>query len=158
MRIPIYVFFIAITWPLNIFAADSGKSQENVLWSIVLIVLSGIIGYFVGAIKSFREEKQKAYGEIIPPILKMAYNPQDMKDEQDYSKALGKLWLYGSKGVAQKMEAALKIMHDPSKGNVTKALQEAVVEMRKDIQLWPWQKLKPEDVNHLYTRIIGGKE
>ena len=158
MRIPIYVFLIAITWPSNIFAADSDKSQENVLWSIVLIVLSGIIGYFVGAIKSFREEKQKAYGEIIPPILKMAYNPQDIKDEQDYSKALSKLWLYGSKGVAQKMESALKIMHDPSKGNVTKALQEAVVEMRKDIQLWPWQKLKQEDVNHLYTRIIGGKE
>ena len=158
MRIPIYAFLIAITWPSNIFAADSAKSQENVLWSIVLIVLSGITGYFVGAIKSFREEKQKAYGEIIPPILKMAYNPQDIKDEQDYSKALTKLWLYGSKGVAQKMEAALKIMHDHSKGNVTKALQEAVVEMRKDIQLWPWQKLKPEDVNHLYTRIIAGKE
>jgi ABC-type cobalt transport system substrate-binding protein len=58
MTIPIYVFLIAITWPSNIFAADSGKSQETVLWSIVLIVLSGVIGYFVGAIKSFREEKQ----------------------------------------------------------------------------------------------------
>ncbi len=83
----------------------------------------------------------------------MAYNPQDAIAEKEYSKALSKLWLYGSKRVTEKMEAALKIMHDPSKGDVTRALQEAIVEMRNDIQLFSHQRLKPEAVNHLYTRI-----
>jgi len=130
---------------------------ENISWNLFFIILSGIIGYIVGAIKSFREEKQKAYGEIIPPILKMTYNPEDTKDEKEYSKALSKLWLYGSKKVTQKMEMALQIMHTPSMGDVTKALQEAVVEMRKDIQLFSFQNLRPEDVNHLYTRIAHGR-
>lgn len=129
----------------------------NISWNLFIILFSGIVGYIVGAVKSFREEKQKAYGEIIPPILKMAYNPQDTIDEKEYSKALSKLWLYGSKRVTRKMEKALKIMHNPSTGNVTKALQEAVIEMRRDIQLLPFQELKPEDVNHLYTRIASGK-
>jgi hypothetical protein len=86
----------------------------NISWNLFFIIFSGILGYFVGAIKSFREEKQKAYGEIIPPILKMAYNPQDTIDEKEYSRALSKLWLYGSKKVTQKMEKALEIMHNPS--------------------------------------------
>jgi hypothetical protein len=146
----------------NTLAAGPGDPEDDLFWKIVLIavsvVLTGVIGYFIGTIKFFREEKHKAYGEMIPPILKMAYHPQDAKDEQEYSKALIKLWLYGSKKVALKMEEALKIMHDPTKGNVTKALQDVVAAARKDIQLWPWQRLKPEDINHLYTRIAGEKD
>ena len=146
----------------NTLAATPGDPEDDLFWKIVLIavsvVLTGIIGYFIGTIKFFREEKHKAYGEMIPPILKMAYHPQDSKDEQEYSRALIKLWLYGSKKVALKMEEALKIMHDPAKGNVTRALQDVVAEARKDIQLWPWQRLNPEDINHLYTRIAGEKD
>jgi hypothetical protein len=143
-------------------AAGPSDSEDDIFWKIVLIavsvVLTGVIGYFIGTIKFFREEKHKAYGEMIPPILKMAYHPQDAKDEQEYSKALIKVWLYGSKKVALKMEEALKIMHDPARGNVTKALQDVVAAARKDIQLWQWQRLKPEDINHLYTRIVGEKD
>lgn len=121
----------------------------------VSVVLTGVIGYFIGTIKFYREEKHKAYGEMIPPILKMAYHPQDVKDEQEYSKALIKLWLYGSKKVTLKMEDALKIMHNPKKGNLTNALQDVVAAARRDIQIWPWQRLRAEDINHLYTRIAG---
>jgi hypothetical protein len=127
----------------------------NISWNLFFIILSGIVGYIVGAIKSFREEKQKAYSDIIPPILKMAYNPQDIIDEKEYSKALSKLWLYGTKKVTKKVEIALQIMHNPSMGDLTKALQEAVVEMRKDIQLLSLQNLKPEQVNHLYSKIAN---
>ena len=127
---------------------------------IFLVLISGFIGWAVGYVKSFRDEKQKAYGEILPPILKMVYNPESSVDEKEFSKALSKLWIYGSKKVTQKMENALLIMHDPCRGDVTSALQETVVEMRKDIQIWPWQYLEPKDVNHLYTRVAskGNKE
>ncbi len=125
--------------------------------SIAIAIFTGIVGYVVGTMKSFREEKQKAYGKILPPILKMAYNPQE-DDDKEFSMALSNLWLYGSKRVTKKMEHALKIMHGDMKEDLTKALQEAVVEMRKDIQLWSCQKLKPEDVNHLYTIIPKGKD
>jgi hypothetical protein len=155
MRTLLYIVFINLFGVSAVFAADTQSCQGNNLWSLFLIILSGVIGYIVGAMKSFREEKQKAYGELIAPILKMAYNPQDVKDEQEFSKALTKLWLYGSKRVTQKMEHAIEIMHNPSRGNITKAFQEAVVEMRKDIQLFTCQNIKPEDVNHLYTRIAG---
>lgn len=157
MRVLIYAAFILPLWSANALAGDLGKTAENISWNLFFIVLSGIIGYIVGTVKSFREEKQKAYGEIIPPILKMAYNPQDVKDEVEYCKALTRLWLYGSKEVIERMEYALKIIHNPSTGNVTKALQETVAEMRRDIQIFSWQKIRAEDVNHLYTRIVGMK-
>jgi hypothetical protein len=157
MGIAYFIISVILLWSANAFATDMGNEIANISWNLFFIILSGVIGYIIGAIKSFREEKQKAYGEIIPPILKMAYNPQDSIDEKEYAKALSKLWLYGSKKVTSKMEMALKLMHDHSKGNVTRALQEAVAEMRKDIQLFSFQKLRPEDVNHLYTRIAGGE-
>jgi len=155
MKPLISAIWVLVILPADLFAADNAKSADDVPWSLIVIILSGIIGYVVGTMKAFREEKQKAYGDIIPPILKMAYNPQDVVDEKEYSKALAKLWLYGSKKVTRKMEDALAVVHNRSKGDVTKALQEAVVEMRRDIQLFSWQNLKPEDVGHLYTRITG---
>jgi hypothetical protein len=154
MKILIQIVAIVMILSTTAFAGEAEKGVESISWNLFFIVLSGVLGYIVGAIKSFREEKQKAYGEIIPPILKMAYNPQDAVDEKEYSKALSKLWLYGSKRVTEKMETALEIMHNPSKGDVTRA-QEAVVEMRNDIQLFSLRRLRPEDVNHLYTRIAG---
>lgn len=132
----------------------SGSSFAFEIMLIVLFVLfSGVVGYVVGTLKSFREEKQRAYAEILPPILQMAYHPSKA-DEREFSKALSKLWLYANKKVTKKMDDALYILHDHSRGDLPTALQEVVAEMRKDIQILPWQKVKPEDVNHLYTRIV----
>jgi hypothetical protein len=127
--------------------------MTNIYLNIYYIILSGAIGYIVGTMKSFREAKHRAYFEILPPILKLAYHPE-AADEKAYCEALSKLWLYGSKKVALKMEDALEAIHR-GKGNVTELLQKAVVEMRCDIQIATWQKLRPKDVNHLYTRIAG---
>ena len=121
------------------------------------IVLSGIVGYLFGAAKSFREHKHRAYAELLPPIIRMAYDPKS-SNEAEFSQALMKLWLYGSKSVARKMDNAVSLFHHPDRGNAMRAFQEAVVEMRSDIQFWPWQRLKPEDVRHLYTKIVDGKE
>jgi len=125
--------------------------------SLFFIIFSGIVGYVVGALKSFREAKQKAYEEILPPILQMAYNPSKA-DEGEFGKALCKLWLYANKKIAKKMDNALYILHDRSRGDLPKTLQEVVADMRKDIQVMPWQKVKPEDVHHLYTQIVKVKD
>jgi len=124
----------------------------NILGQMLFIVIGGFVGYLLGIAKTFREQKQKAYEEILPIILKVAYHPEK-KDEEKFGKALSKLWLYGNKKVASKMKRAVSILHDPTRGNITKALQETVAEMRKDLQVLPWQKIKPEEVKQLYSRI-----
>ncbi len=136
-------------------ASSSPNEGGTFISTILFILVSGLAGYVVGTAKAFREEKQRVYGEIIPPILKMAYHPETSEDEKEFSKALSKLWLYGSKDAARKMNRAVSILHDPQKGDITKAFQEAIAEMRKDIQLLPWKKLDASEVNHFYTRIIG---
>jgi hypothetical protein len=124
----------------------------NLVAILVAAFFSGLIGYFFGAAKIFREEKQKIYVDILPIILKVAYDRQ-ASDEKDFNNALSKLWLYGNKKVTRKMENALSILHKPTRGNFTKAAQEAIVEMRKDIQISPFQKIEPKDVNHIYTKL-----
>lgn len=48
----------------NTLAAGPGDPENDLFWKIVLIavsvVLTGIIGYLIGTIKFFREEKHKA--------------------------------------------------------------------------------------------------
>jgi hypothetical protein len=121
---------------------------------IAPVILSAILGYIFAKFKSFREEKQKAYSELLPIIVKMLYDPQPTI-ESEFSRSLMKLWLYANKRVAKKLDNAIGLFHKQDRRDeVTKALQEAIVEMRRDIQIWPWQRLKPDDVRHLYTKIV----
>ena len=127
---------------------------DNVIATTALAaVLSAIVGYIFGAAKFFREQKQKAYVEILPPIVKMVFDSRS-SSETEFSRALMKLWLYGSKEVARKMDRVISILHNPEQGNVMSALQEAIAAMRADIQFSPWQRLGPDDVKHLYTKIV----
>jgi hypothetical protein len=136
---------------------DWQKFIEDLLkYAIVIapVILSAILGYLFAKFRAFREEKQKAYSELLPIIVTMLYDPQSAI-ESEFSRSLMKLWLYANKRVAKKLDHAIGLFHKPDKRNeVTKALQEAIVEMRKDIQIWPWQRLKPDDVRHLYTKIV----
>jgi len=123
------------------------------LVAVLTVLLSGIVGYAFGSVKTFREEKQKAYSEILPPIVRMAYEPTP-DDQKEFNKALSKLWLYSSREVAFKVDKVVSILVDPTRGEITKAIQEAVVVMRNDIyHKWPFAKIKPEEVKHLYMRI-----
>lgn len=128
------------------------ESLLNVGIIALPVIFSAIVGYLFATVKSFREEKQRAYSELLPSIVKMIYDPGSSK-EAEFSNSLMKLWLYGSKRAAQQMEIALSLFHNPDKGDVTQALQKAIVEMRKDIQVWPWQRMKPNEVGHLYTKV-----
>ncbi len=65
---------------------------DNVIAAAALTVLSAIVGYLFGAAKFFREQKQKAYAEILPPIVKMAFDSRS-SSETEFSRALTKLWL-----------------------------------------------------------------
>lgn len=145
-----------------VFAAENASSSNNTgdfLWGIFLVVLSGLIGYGVGVLKAFREYKQKVYQEILVPILRMVYkNNRGVEEERDFNQSLAKLWLYANKDVARKTDRAVSILHNPSKGNLGEALQEAVAAMRRDIQIWPWQKLDPSKVKHLYTQLGSPKK
>ena len=136
---------------------DWVKFIENLYkYGVVItpIIFSAILGYLFATFKAFREEKQKAYSELLPIIVQMLYDPQP-SIESEFSKSLMKLWLYGNKSVAKKLDRAIGLFHKPDKRNeVTGALQEAIVEMRKDIQIWPWERLRPNEVGHLYTKIV----
>jgi len=121
---------------------------------LIAAILPALIGYYFGLARSFREQKQKAYGEILPPVVKMAYDPKSA-DDKEFNQALMKLWLYGSRKVVKKVDAAIASLLDPSRGNATTALQQSIALMRRDIQLLPWQRLKAEEVEHLYLRVAG---
>ena len=123
---------------------------------ILGILVGALIGYLVGVFKAFREAKQKAYQEMLPPILKFAFHSSEVS-EGEYCEALCKLWLYGNRKVTVMMDDALLIAHDHSKGDLITALQKVIVEMRKDIQIFPWQKIKSDEVQHLFTQIRRDK-
>ena len=153
------VIFYQVSLVLAAENASSSNNTGDFLWGIFLVVLSGLIGYGVGVLKAFREYKQKVYQEILVPILRMVYkNNRGVEEERDFNQSLAKLWLYANKDVARKTDRAVSILHNPSKGNLGEALQEAVAAMRRDIQIWPWQKLDPSEVKHLYTQLSSPKK
>ena len=43
--------------------------EETLIISLVTALASGIIGFFLGRIKEFRESKQKIYSLILPDIM-----------------------------------------------------------------------------------------
>ena len=130
------------------------EDKMDITSALIFAILTGCIGFILGSVKFFREEKQRAYRELLPPILKFAFHRETSQDEKEFNEALSKLWLYGNNEVAKKMDRAISIMHNHSRGDMMMAFQEAVVAMRKDIQILPWQRLKPEEVNHLYSTMV----
>jgi hypothetical protein len=137
----------------------SSKGGSEFMLAISVALFSGLIGYGVGVLKAFREYKQKVYQEILLPILTMVYKTKrGEQEEREFNQSLSKLWLYANKDVAKKTDRAVSIIHKPSRGDLTKALQEVIAAMRKDIQIWPWQKLDPSEVTHLYSQLSGQKK
>ena len=128
----------------------------KIVWILLPVFFSAVIGYFFGTAKAFREQKLRAYEEILPPIVKAAFDPLK-SEESDFNKAVIKLWLFSSRNVALKMDDALSIYVNPERGNLANALQQAIAEMRSDIQFFwlkNWRKkVRPEEVRHFYMFI-----
>lgn len=134
--------------------------MSNIIITILVAFATALIGYYLGTLKFFRENKLKAYKEILPPIISAAYNPQGNADEKEFNTALALLWLYSSKDVAVSMDKAVSIIVDPRRGNFQQAVQESIVKMRYDI--WPpgpfkGKKILANEIQHLYMRIAGGQ-
>lgn len=127
----------------------AGLSQ--IMQGFIVALVSGIAAYWAGLAKAFRDAKQKAYSESLAPIIKMVYD-KEIADKKEFNKAVALVWLYGSKNVALKMNDVASIINDPKRGKGTEALQQLIVEMRKDIQLR--EDLKPDEVKHLYTVLL----
>lgn len=126
--------------------------------NVAILIVGTLLGYIFGRARDFREQKQRVYSEILPILIRTVFHP-GKGIEKDFNKSLAKLWLYANKNVARKIEKAMTAFHHPErKENLVKLLQEAIVEMRKDIQISPFQKLQPQDVNHFYTSFINPKE
>jgi hypothetical protein len=131
------------------------SASYKIVLILLPIIFSAIVGYVFGAAKAFRDAKLKAYEETLPPIVKVAFEPSRL-DQPEFNKALIKLWLFASRKVALKMDRALSILADRDRGDAIMALQEAIAEMRGDIQFLRRQKVEPKEVSHFYT-TIGGK-
>ena len=57
---------------------------------VVTAIIGGVVGFFLGQLKFFVGEKHRAYRELLPPILKAAYQAQE-DNQDDFNKALTKL-------------------------------------------------------------------
>lgn len=119
--------------------------------------VTALIGYYFGRVRYFREEKQRIYTEVLPVLVKWAYDPSE-RDNKEFNSALARIWLYANKDVAKSADKVVAQLLKSSPGNATKTLQQTIVAMRRDIQPFYWQRLKAEDVQHLYLRVTGGEQ
>ena len=124
------------------------------MMNLILIIFGGIVGFFFKDYMNYIERKQISYSELLPPIIKMGYDSKTA-DESQFNKALALLWLYGSEDVLRKMDKAVSLLHKKDKKDLTYAFQEAIVEMRYDIETrFLRKKIDPRLVNHIYTKIV----
>ena len=121
---------------------------------ILTAIVTGLVGYVLGRSKTFYEAKQQAYEQVAPVLLKAVYE-LEVADKRQLNEAQAKIWLYGNRSVALKMDRVMAIIMVPSRGDRTKASQELMVEMRNDIQavIPSRKKIAPEEVKHLYTHV-----
>jgi len=116
-------------------------SWWNILLPIILVVVGYLFGHFLGSLKFFHEHKLRMYEEALPALLRYLFTPGGGEIENKFNQALSKMWLYGNKDVCDKMDEAITKRMKPSQGNFVPALQEFILEMRKDIQpIWRWKK------------------
>jgi hypothetical protein len=121
--------------------------------SVVTIIISGILGFYFGKFKEFRESKQRIYSSILPDIIELCYKPENNKEEK-YNSAVILSWIYSNKKVAKQLDKIASILINPERGEITKEVQNLIIEIRKDTQPFPWQRLKVSEVKHIYTRFI----
>jgi len=123
----------------------------QLITTIAIAIITGIIGFIFGNIKFHREEKYRAYREFLSPIVRFVFT----RDNEDaYNEAMQKLWIFASKKVAKKMDIVASRVIKKERGNVIEALQDLIYEMRNDIQLWSFNRIKATEIVHIYTTVL----
>jgi len=123
---------------------------------LLIALITALVGYWIGSMRFFKEHQLRVYGEVLPVILKYAFDLGDRNDEVEFNKALSKVWLYASKEVAIQLDKAVSCTVDPRRGDFKSELQAAIVAMRKDVlPKWYWvdRSLKKDEVKHYYFRF-----
>jgi hypothetical protein len=128
------------------------RFEETLIIALVTASASGLLGFFLGRIKEFRESKQKIYSLILPNIIEKCFNPDGCKEEK-YNSALILSWIYSNKKVAKQINKIESIIVKPERGDISKEAQDLLDKIRKDIQPFPWQRLKVSEFEHIYTRF-----
>ena len=119
---------------------------------IITIIFTGAISFSIGRAKALIEGKQKVYSESIEPIITRAFKPENVTDKE-VNCAVSKLWLYGSKKVTKSLDRVLRIIIDPTRGDIVEATQKLLADMRRDIQILTCQKLKADEFLHIYQEL-----
>jgi len=123
----------------------------NFIDTLIIVLISSVFGFSLGRFKEFRENKHKAYSSILPDIIKSYFMGEDF----EFNKSMILSWLYSNKKVAIKLDRIASIMTktNHSSEEIIEELQNLTVEMRRDIQPFPWQRLRADDVKHIYMKF-----
>ena len=114
-------------------------------------VATAIAGYFAGKLQDFRQRKLKAYEEELPVLIRAVFEPTEVADA-DLSRALVRLWLLASTNAAKRVSKAMGCLVHGEHQDLIRALQEAIVEVRHDIQFWS-DDMQAEDVSHFFINL-----
>jgi hypothetical protein len=76
--------------------------------TVLIAFITAVIGYYLGAWKSFTDQKLKTYVESLPVLSKVAFSP-DNENTKEFNRIIMEMWLYGSKKVVKKMDTLIYI-------------------------------------------------
>ena len=127
----------------------------RMFWYLLSIAIPSAIAYAFGSAKAFKELKQKAYAEVMPPLVRGVFRPGS-DDEVSFNRALTVVSLYGDRRLVSSVFRLVGILHDPSRGDAVRAIQEILAQMRSDTQPWPkfGGRMKADEFEQLYTRFL----
>lgn len=132
--------------------------NTTIVVGIITAATAGLVGYLVGAAKSFRQKKIEAYESIVLPLIK-AHWPEPGKRKEAIeaaNKALYRMWVFCSPEAALAGDDVANLLVDPRRGKPIEAMQKFLAEARSDVQPWPWSTLFSIDysaIKHFYLKV-----
>jgi ABC-type cobalt transport system substrate-binding protein len=128
------------------------------LWPLAAAIGSGLLGYWIGTLTTYFEQKQRALADVVPSVFKVALGREVKPTDLDQlNRSLHLLWLYARPKTAKGVDKVLVCAKhpDPKSGgkDLIAAAQSAIVQMRKELRPWflRWtSRLSSEDIKHFY--------
>ena len=141
-------------------AADHSLTVWQVLqsaWPFLVATFSALIGYWVGTLKNYYEQKQTAMVNVMPNIIRVLLAEEITTiNIEEFNRSLHLMWLFASKPTAKSIDNLLHLIAHPNDGDRIKAAQAAFVQMRKELlpRGFRWASwLRSQDVQHFNFRI-----
>jgi len=122
--------------------------------ALLVGIVTGVVGYLVGAAKAFRQKKIDAYESVVEPFIRASYPERGTnrrKALRGLNTALYRMWLFAGRRAALAGDrVATALVHGPEQ-KLTRALQDFLSKARQDVQPWPWSWLSwvgPSEIVH----------